>query len=159
DKLAPTVRADSKKGGLPGKIAGAAPTKKQILEESYGEAPLPTPAFVKSGAELGTLYHAGNRKVTQIDPSALQSRDYGFYGKGFYGSKSEHGTRGYGNKVTSFSLKPDAKVLMSALRPEDANPALVEAVKRHALESGTSAAAKRGKLNQLRDEVEHIDKS
>lgn len=111
------------------------------------------------GADLGNVFHGGKTIVGEIDPSKLNKRDPGFYGKGFYTTKNSRFAGSYGPKISEFSVDPDARVLMASTMPADAPAGLVDAVKAWTFEAGREAAEKRGKLEGLRQEVDLIDRS
>lgn len=113
-------------------------------------------SFESLGSDLGTLYHAGKSKVVQVDPAKLQSRDSGFYGKGFYTATDPKFTKGYGSKVSKFELPKDSYVLDASLKASEAAPELVAAVKQDYLKSGLEAARARGKEAAFMDEVNAI---
>jgi len=103
------------------------------------------PPYERRGSDLGMLYHSGPERIEKIDPTRLQSRDYGFYGPGFYASAARQ--QSFGRHITRLTLDPSARVLMSdhleAAKRD--RPELVRDVARHALESGLAAARARGK--------------
>lgn len=112
--------------------------------------------WVSTGAELGTVYHGGKTKITAVDPGRLQSRDYGFYGEGFYVTSAEHYARAYGNKVSKFDLDPDATVLMASLKPEDAPAGLVDEVVADYRARAWDRAVARGKVEALEAELSDV---
>jgi hypothetical protein len=57
------------------------------------------------------LYHGSKSKIKVVDPQKLQTRDYGFYGSGFYVTLSPEYARAYGPVISKFILNPGATVL------------------------------------------------
>lgn len=112
--------------------------------------------WVSTGAQLGPLYHGGKRKIAEVDPSKLQSRDHGFYGEGFYVTSVRDYAKAYGNKISEFKLDPNATVLMASLRPEDAPAGLVDEVFEDTKTQAWDRAVARGKTQALLDELELI---
>jgi hypothetical protein len=112
--------------------------------------------YSASGKETGPLYHGGKQKITQIDPARLQARDYGFYGSGFYATASRDLAKAYGRSITEVRLKPGAQVLVSALRPENAPPALLRDVQAHVWRTSLDKAKARGREVELQAEVDAL---
>lgn len=113
--------------------------------------------FSVSGATLGTLHHWGSEPIESIDPGRLQSRDYGYYGTGFYTSQDPSFGRGtYGKYVTKLTLKPESKVLVTKMRPQDVDPEFVKAVVDHYYNVSKERAIARGRLSALEGELENI---
>jgi len=50
-------------------------------------------AGLTSAKEMGPLYHGSKAKLTSLDPTQLQARDPGFYGKGFYTATTSQATK------------------------------------------------------------------
>jgi len=119
--------------------------------ESINEA-----AWNKRGSDLGVVYHGSNEFIKVIDPSRLQSRDAGFYGRGFYVSQSRTGARFYGGRISTFSVDPNATVLQGALLPAKAPPGLVDEVIQYKYDKAIDRARARGKEDLLADELEYI---
>lgn len=82
-----------------------------------------------TGAELGTLYHAGKKRVKEVDPDKLQTNDPGYYGEGFYTALSPESVETYGPVVSTYTVKPEARVLFADYRMAKVDPALIEAVR------------------------------
>jgi hypothetical protein len=123
-----------------------------------GVKPIRGSAFETIGSELGTLYHGGKSKISSVDQSKLQSRDYGFYGKGFYTTTNPTYAKAYGGRVSKFSLGDESRVLEASLKASDAPHGLVDAVKKDIFESGSEAAKSRGKIAAFREEIRLIDR-
>jgi hypothetical protein len=81
-----------------------------------------------TGKSLGQLYHGGPTVITTIDVTKLNQRDAGFYGAGFYVSKSADYAKTYGNRISRFMLADDAKVLVASLSPKEASAELVKII-------------------------------
>lgn len=113
---------------------------------------IPNGSHVKSGKDFGTFFHGGKKKIKQIDPEYLQSRDYGFFGQGFYMASTEGGARMYGSRISKFKLAPDAKVLVSELTPEKSHPDLAKAISDHYDNVIIPKAEARGKGDLARGE-------
>ena len=101
------------------------------------------------------VFHTGPRKITSVDPTKLQARDSGFYGKGFY--TSELPNYGYGGIVSKFDI-PDEVILNAGISPQ-ANPVLAEKVSAWYFKKHQAAAEARGRIAQLRYEQGMIEKS
>ena len=105
------------------------------------------------GSGVGmNVFHAGPRKITQVDPTKLQSRDPGFYGKGFY--VSELPQYGYGNVVSKFDL-PD-ELIFKARRSPEFDEATAKKVAAWYYDKRKAAAEARGKLDDLAWERDQI---
>ena len=115
--------------------------------------PRRNPPWMIRGAEIGPVYHGGKSKITLLDESRLQARDYGFYGEGFYVTTSKSYAKTYGPRVTEFEVWPDAKILVSALKPQDAPRGLAEEVLNYIYKEGIEKARARGKEKAF---VEHV---
>lgn len=87
-------------------------------------------SFVQDGSSLGELYHGGSKKINRVDPDRLQSRDSGYYGRGFYTTATPEYAKTYGGRITKVRIKPDASVLVASLRRENAPDGLFDAVKK-----------------------------
>ncbi len=107
---------------------------------------------------MPAVYHGGKKKVKEIDHSKLQSRDSGYFGEGFYVATHPTTARTYGSKLSEYKVAPDAKVLISSLKPED-SPKLVSEVKRDYYDRFIERAKARGKEDALLGEIEHITDS
>lgn len=112
-----------------------------------------SPPYHMDPEELGVLHHMGDEHVDEIDPSRLQSRDHGYYGRGFY--VSSFPLRGYGRRMSKFTVKPGAKILRVPLKHEDAHPELQQAVHDHFMKHVLPKAEARGKAAEFHDEVAH----
>lgn len=87
-------------------------------------------SYTKTGADIGVLYHGGKKKITKVDTVLLQSRDVGYYGRGFYVTMSEDLAKSYGHRITRVELHPAAKVLdVGGITKDKAAAGLVDAVK------------------------------
>lgn len=115
--------------------------------------------FWRTGKDIGPVYHGGKTKVRVVDPARLQGRDYGFYGEGFYVTRAEKHARSYGKVVTKYEFSPDAKVLVSDLKPEKAHPDLVRRVVAHRRQKGLEKARARGKEAAFLEELRGITTS
>lgn len=104
-----------------------------------------TTEYEMTGDQLGTLYHGGKTKITEVDPGRLQSRDHGFYGAGFYMTTSRDYAKTYGRTLTKAQLSSDTRVLVSSLNSGDASPKLVEDVRSFTLDLWEKRAAERGR--------------
>jgi hypothetical protein len=89
--------------------------------------PLRVPQIVQihlaSLCNLKTFYHGTSKEgkeallsLQTFTPDLLQSRDHGFFGKGFYVADTPQHAKHYGKYVVKVILKEDAKVLC-ALEP------------------------------------------
>ena len=125
--------------------------KKKLLSTQHSEAH----PFEKTGKDLGELYHGSNRKLKEIDPEKLQSRDHGYYGRGFYTTTPHSAAKNYGRHVTKMKLHPDAKVLHSALNAHEA-PHLHKAILEHADKHWKPAAVARGKGKEHDEEISRL---
>lgn len=121
-------------------------------------SPSPAP-FKKTGGDFGTFYHGGKESIAQIDPARLQSRDPGFYGRGFYVATTPTAAKMYGRTISKFRLKPDAKVLESTLRPQDASQELRDAVAGYFEEVIFPKAKERGRLESAKEELQEAMRS
>lgn len=119
----------------------------------YGEHP-----FNKSGEDLGILHHGSSQKIHEIDTDKLQQKDYGYYGRGFYVSKSELGARPYGRHITKLKMKSGSRILYSNLHASQ-SPELHKAIIEHAKQHWRPVAEARGKAEQHDAEMEHLHKS
>lgn len=108
-----------------------------------------------TGAALGRVHHGSSERVETPDLSRVQSRDYGFYGSGFYVAEKPEFTKGYGRVVTSYDVSPEAKVLLAGMQPEK-NPALVADILEHAKKNWRPAAEARGKGKEFDDEMARV---
>jgi hypothetical protein len=142
-------------GEIKARMGPSAPSR-MPLRKGFGRRKKTSKTEV-SGASFGDLYHGGKAKIESVDPAKLQSRDSGFYGKGFYLSETKSGTKGYGGRVSTFRFKPDARILVSSLRPQDAPPGLLRAVKSRLTREGLEKARARGKEKAFLDEMEMIE--
>ncbi len=85
-------------------------------------------SFLMQGRNLGRLFHGGPEAITRIDPTRLQLRDPGFYGRGFYMTPRPEEAKIYGNIVSQFEALPNAKILNVAKAPDEADPKLFAAI-------------------------------
>jgi hypothetical protein len=69
------------------------------------------PSWEKLGKDFETVFHGGKTKVAEVDPSKLQQRDAGFFGKGFYVTSNEKFAKTYGGTVSKKTFNPDARIL------------------------------------------------
>jgi len=125
--------------------------KGKPTQESINEA-----AWDQRGSDIGVVYHGSNEFIKTIDRSRLQSRDAGFYGRGFYVSQSRTGARFYGGRISTFAVDPNATVLQGSLLPAKAPPGLVDEVIRYKYDKAIDRARARGKEDALADELEYI---
>jgi len=102
------------------------------------------------------VYHGGKGKVRDVDPAALQKRDPGFYGKGFYVTTALRYARAYGHIISEYQFSPDAKILDATLRPQDAPPDFVKAVREYIDRKYRGAAAARGKEKDFEESLLRI---
>jgi hypothetical protein len=109
------------------------------------------PASLKTGM----VFHGGPKRILKIDPGKLQSRDAGFYGKGFYVTDEAHMARNYGGKVTEFLVDPQAKIVNASLKPEE-SPELLQDVISWLKETFMPKVIERGKESQFLDELDGI---
>ena len=109
-----------------------------------------------TGQDLPMLYHGGREFINGVDPSRLQSRDAGYYGRGFYCAVRPELVKGYGGRVSGFAVDPGARVLRSALTVAAAPPGLVEAVEAEAHETQFPKAEVRGKGTEWLEELTTI---
>jgi hypothetical protein len=141
------------------KFGFAEMTPGQVKDEAQQmrmfEAPTKN-AWDMTGSELGIIYHAGTKKIESVDLSKTQQRDYGFYGKGFYGATKPEYAKGYGNTVSEIKLNPEAKVLNASLKPEKAPAGLVDAVASDYYDRAIEGAKARGKEAFLTEEIKGI---
>jgi hypothetical protein len=107
------------------------------------------------GIPGGRVFHGGKKKIGEINQSLLQSRDYGFFGKGFYVADEPWMTKGYGGKVSGFDVYDNANVLHAASTPDKAKD-LAKKVRDWYYETAFVAAKKRGKLADLAEEANMI---
>jgi ADP-ribose pyrophosphatase YjhB (NUDIX family) len=136
----------------------------KFAEKPDGEAA--EQPWEKSGKDLGSVYHGGAEKVRRIDPERIQSRDYGYYGSGFYVTDiDKKAARSYGGVVTKGRIAADAKVLdLSAaskvvgggLRPQEVHPKLVDRVYKHLYDKGIERARSRGKEKDFLNELSRV---
>lgn len=85
--------------------------------------------------DLPRVFHAGRFRIHGLNPEKFQSRDEGYYGKGFYVSDSAEYVRSwYGPVVTALDVSPDARILWAAVdwraAPEELRKAVEEQVRR-----------------------------
>jgi hypothetical protein len=80
----------------------------QKLDVWHDEAAQP---WEKAGKDFESVYHGGKTKVGEVDPSKLQQRDAGFFGKGFYVTSNENFAGTYGSRVSKKTFTPDARIL------------------------------------------------
>lgn len=109
----------------------------------------------KGHSKLGKLYHGSSQHLTELDESKLQSRDHGFYGKGFYSARSKSAAKTYGRSITQVHLHPEARVLHSSLHSKEA-PELHKEITEHAAKHWRPAAEARGKANLHDEEMKHV---
>jgi len=112
-----------------------------------------------TGADLPMLYHGGKEFINDVDPDMLQSRDHGFYGRGFYCATRPDLVKGYGGRVSGFAVDPGARVLRSALNAADAPSGLIEGVEAEAQETVFPKAEARGKGTDYLEELARIHTS
>jgi len=91
-----------------GKVEPSTQTLKVKASQQSGTATKP---WDKTGEDFDSVYHGGKVQVGEVDPSKLQQRDAGFFGKGFYVAASEKAAKMYGPKVSEKSFAPDARIL------------------------------------------------
>jgi len=130
---------------------------------SLMQAGAPTGMAMPQGAkwnvppsDFGDVFHGGPAIIKAIDETRLQSRDYGFYGPGFYTAKSPEVAAWYGGRVTRFSIKPEATILDAGLHPGLADKALVSAVQDAYRAKFEARAAARGRAADFQAQVEAI---
>lgn len=124
----------------------------------FGEDETKHPFESKGTERIAALHHSGARKIKKIDPDMLQTRDSGFYGRGFYTSTDKDYTKSYGRHTSTFRPKPHARILHSALNAKDA-PELHKAILEHSHKHWRPAAEARGKAHLHDEEMAHISKS
>lgn len=107
--------------------------------------------WMVTGAEFGPVYHGGKKKLTEVQLDKLQQRDSGFYGRGFYVTSSPGYAKTYGPRISTFTFVPEARILLSSLKAEDAPPGLVVAVLAHLHSRDIAKAEARGKADQYED--------
>lgn len=117
------------------------------------------PEYEISSTELPSIFHGGKTKIKKINDSKLQSRDYGFYGEGFYGASTRNATKGYGGRITEFTVSPDAKILKASLKASDAPKGLVDEIKAHLESTAGEAAKARGKYENFKVELANLENS
>ena len=134
-------------------ISEPIPKPAEIPTEGIGK---PKPAWEMTREELGELYHGGKRKIKNVDFSKLQQRDKGFYGEGFYVTKSPEYAKGYGKTINKVSLSNEAKILNASLKPEDAPQGLMDEIINNYYNKSITKAKKLGKEKLLQDEINDI---
>lgn len=123
---------------------------------ALGALPMvPNLAGVIKGGD--TVFHAGKTKITEIDPLKLQSRDSGYYGRGFYVGESPDGVKGYGKTISKFDVAPDARILDVGMLPTKNQEKATE-IADFFYNQGVDSAKARGKLDNFLFEIEQIKK-
>lgn len=112
----------------------------------------------KGNSRLGKLYHGSGEHLTHVDETALQKRDSGYYGRGFYTARSKSAAKTYGRKLTQIHVHPHATVLHSSLHPKDA-PELHKEIQEHATKHWRPLAEARGKAHLHDEEMKHVSTS
>src|SRR3990170_5854604 len=110
-------------------------------------------SWLVPGDAFPPVYHGARRKVRNVDPAELQKRDPGFYGRGFYVTTARHYARAYGHIISEYRFAPEAVVLDATLRPDEASPAMVEAVVGHVDRKWREAARARDKEGEFDEEL------
>jgi len=111
--------------------------------------------YIQGGASLGRVFHGSSKRVETPDLSQAQSRDYGYYGSGFYTASQPEYTKGYGRVVTGYEVAPEATVLHAGMKPEK-HPELIRDILEHATKNWRPAAEARGKGKEFDDEMAHV---
>ena len=114
--------------------------------------------WIQGGSSLGTVYHGSSARVEKPSLDKVQSRDYGFYGPGFYVASDPSMTKGYGRTVTAYTVSPEATVLHAEMLSHSV-PGLRDAILAHAQDNWRPAAVARGKSAEFDDEMAHVLKS
>lgn len=146
-------------GKLPGLTIEEVPEQPTIGPRKPGVEAEVSPAkqpWEMTGKDVGSIYHGGDKKISEVDFSKTQERDYGFYGKGFYGATKPEFTKGYGKSVSEVKLNPDAKILQASLKPEEAPTGLVDEIIKWEYNSKIEKVKQRGKEEAFRGELSDI---
>ena len=111
----------------------------------------------RKGSDYAIHYHGGKHKLTDIDPTLLQSRDSGYYGTGFYVSSNPAYSKSYGRAITKIKFKPDASVLeVGGLGPSKINPELLKAVQDAYMAKTYEVALPRGRVEKVKADEANI---
>lgn len=120
------------------------------LPESINEA-----RWDKRGSELDVVYHGSKEFIKAVDPSRLQGRDYGYYGRGFYVASTISGAKAYGGRISTFRVDPSATVLWADVFKR-VDPQLVDALIDHKYNKHIDRVRQRGKEEGFLAELELI---